>query len=133
MDDPISAALHSARQFRTNGRLAEAYQAYSQASSLARAADKANNLACALRHVSDVGRELGNVHNALAAGQEAVAIYRADADPAPLDLANALRVTALALQELGRKDEAKPVWLEARSLYAVVGVKEGVAECEANL
>jgi len=133
MDDPISAAVDAARKSRNDGRLDEAYQDYWQAVSLARAAHNAQVLAGALRHVSDVGREIGNLQAALTAGQEAIAILRTDVNSAPLDLANALRVTALALQELGRKDEARPIWREARALYAEVGVEEGVAECEINL
>ena len=133
MDDPIEAELRSAREFRTLGRLIEAYQAYGRAALSARAEHKALPLAHALRHVSDVGRELGKLHEALAAGQEAISIYRAEAKQSSLDLANALRVTALAFKALGRLDEARPIWQEAKSLYADVNVEAGVAECQANL
>jgi hypothetical protein len=48
----------------------------------------------------------------------------------PLDLANALRVTALAFEALARRAEAVARWRRARELYAALGVLEGVTECD---
>ena len=50
-----------------------------------------------------------------------------------LDLANALRLKALALDALERSGEAVIDWTEARRIYADLGVAEGVAECDARL
>lgn len=48
----------------------------------------------------------------------------------PLDLANALRVTALAMEASMKPGDATSLWREAGMLYAEAGVGEGVAECE---
>jgi len=133
MDELRRNALRAARESRNAGRLAEAYQGYADAASLARNSQQEQMRAHALRHVSDVGREIGKLTEALASGQEAVALYIADPGATALDLANALRVTALAWRELGQKDAAKPIWAEARELYAEAGVNDGVAECDDNL
>lgn len=133
MDDPADVALDAARKLRNDAKSVQAFEQYVEAASLARAAGNAQQSAHALRHVSDVGREIGKLPEALAAGQEAVNILRCTENSEPLDLANALRVTALALQELGQRERARPIWREAKLLYAKVGVDAGVAECEANL
>jgi hypothetical protein len=83
--------------------------------------------------VSDLARERGSVGEALSSAAEAVAIYRSQPGSRPLDLANALRLNALALSDSGYADEAKPLWQEARDLYASVGVAAGVDEAELRL
>jgi hypothetical protein len=45
-----------------------------------------------------------------------------------LDLANAIRGFAILCGDAGRTEEARQLWMEARDLYAAVGVKEGVRE-----
>ena len=69
---------------------------------------------------------------ALGNATEAVAIY-ANLPERRLDLANALRLKALALDALDRPAEAALDWTEARRLYADLGVTEGVTECDARL
>ena len=85
-----------------------------------------------LRHASDRARLEGRALEALADATEAVAIYEDLADRG-LDLANALRLRALALDELDQSGEAVLDWTEARRLYADLGVAEGVTECDGHL
>lgn len=126
-------AIAEARAVRKAGDAAAAEQLYRRAAELARSEQDALLRAHALRHVSDLARERGDMHQALAAAEEAAAFYRAAPDESPLDLANALRLTALALEGAGRKPEALPAWREARSLYAHVDVQAGVDECDRHL
>lgn len=85
-----------------------------------------------LRHSSQQARREGRAVAALGDATEAVAIYAGVSDR-QLDLANALRLKALALDDLGRLGEAAIDWTEARRLYADLGVVEGVAECDSRL
>ena len=50
-----------------------------------------------------------------------------------LDLANAMRLNALALTDAGRGAEAKELWLEARELYSSAGVQAGIDDANAHL
>ena len=133
MSAAIEALLAQARALRTAGQADAAATAYRNAATLARAADAPLGLAHALRHLSDLAREAGRDDEALATGSEALALYRAQATPLPLDLANALRVTALALDLNDQRDAAVSLWREARGLYAGLGISAGVAECEQHL
>ncbi|WP_029416268.1 hypothetical protein [Brevundimonas bacteroides] len=85
-----------------------------------------------LRHASDRARLEGRTVQALADATEAVAIY-ANLPDRGLDLANALRLKALALDDLERSGEAVLDWTEARRLYADLGIAEGVTECDGRL
>jgi len=85
-----------------------------------------------LRHASDRARVEGRPVQALGDATEAVAIY-ADLSDRRLDLANALRLKALALDALDRPGEAVLDWTEARRLYADLAVPEGVTECDGRL
>ena len=93
-----------------------------------------SDLLCAydLRHASDRARLEGRSVEALGDATEAVAIY-ANLPERRLDLANALRLKALALDALDRPAEAALDWTEARRLYADLGVSEGVTECDGRL
>jgi hypothetical protein len=83
--------------------------------------------------VSDLERERGAIDEALAAAVEAVSIYRSQPAARPLDLANALRLNALALTDRAGRTEAAPLWEEARNLYRSEGVSAGVEEAESHL
>ena len=85
-------------------------------------------LAHALRHAAEIRSELREYAVAGTHIQEAVRLYRAVSPPMPLDLANALRVSAL-----NDEREAHASWVEAEALYREVDVQEGVAECRAHL
>ncbi|WP_298161758.1 hypothetical protein [Brevundimonas sp.] len=85
-----------------------------------------------LRHSSDRERLAGRAAAALTDATAAADIYAGLPDRA-LDLANALRLKALALDALDRPGEAVVDWAEARRIYAELGVAEGAAECDARL
>ncbi len=126
-------AIAEARRIRTAGDATGAEQLYWRGAELARTEDDDILRAHALRHVSDLACERGDFPLALNLAEEAVAVYRAAANPRPLDLANALRLTALALEGLDLSDEAAPAWQEARHLYACLEVQAGVEECDRHL
>jgi hypothetical protein len=132
MPDSFEARLDAARVARTAGRVDDALAGYSSVAVDARAAGDLRTLSHALRHVSEIERDAGDAHGALAAGEEAVAACRKMAAP-PLELANALRVAALALETVGRSEDAVPLWQEARARYLDVGVSDGVDECDQHL
>lgn len=133
MSVEIEVLLAQARTLRNAGQAGGAIEAYRTAAGLARSADATAFLAHALRHIADLAREAGNGEEALATGSEALALCRADPAAPPLEVANALRVTALALVFGNRTDEAVPLWREARGLYAGLGIEAGVAECDQHL
>lgn len=133
MPMPIIALLQSARDARTQGRRADARRGYGAAAEQSRHEGDLKSLAHALRHMADMDREDAVPGAGLRDAMEAVSLYRDDPDATPLDLANALRPAALALEVLDRKDAARPLWLEACELYAAAGVEAGVAECRSNL
>jgi len=130
MRKPFDGLIQEARNARTGGQLTEARRGYGNAAVLAREAGDQARLAFALRHISELDLEDGSFDAALAAGNEAVSILDADRAMQPLDLANALRVTALAFEALARRAEAVARWQQARALYAALDVLEGVTECD---
>ena len=125
--------VEQSRQDRTEGRLREALKGYERAIDLARAANDMAQRAHAQRHVRELHRELGQHRSAVSAAAEAVALYRQHDGDASLDLANALRVLALAHGSLGESPAAAASWQEARSLYMAVGVHAGVDECDQHM
>ena len=133
MTEAIEAHLEAARLAQVEGRTVDARNGYARAASLARESARPLLRAHALRHLSDIDREGGQASEALAHAEQAAALYRANGETEPLDLANSLRLKALALTDLRRLDQATRVWIEARDLYAAAGVAVGVAECEARL
>ncbi len=133
MSEDIESIVDRARQDRMKGHLREALQGYERAADLARTANDITQLAYAQRHVGDLQRELGQHRSAESAAAEAVALYRQKGGGASLDLANALRVLALAQESLGKLPEAAISWREARPLYDALGILEGVQECDGHL
>ena len=131
MTEAIEALLVEARRARGEGRASDSRGGYARAAALSREAGLPLLQAHALRHLSDIDREAGHASEALAHAGQAASVYRASGPL--LDLANALRLKALALDDLRRPDQAAAVWTEARDLYAAEGVAAGVAECEARL
>lgn len=81
----------------------------------------------------DILWEEGRLDLAEPCYHEALQIYRAGRRTPPLDLANAIRGLAILKEDTGVTEEAKRLWAEARSLYAAVDIKEGVAESSARL
>jgi tetratricopeptide (TPR) repeat protein len=133
MTESVEDLIERAYALRRAGDRTGAEAAYASAAGLARSAGDAPSLAHALRHVSDLARERDAPAEALAAAREAIDLYRSGVGAKPLDLANSLRLEALALEALGRSAESLPLWVEAGSLYRQVGVAVAVAECERHV
>jgi tetratricopeptide (TPR) repeat protein len=110
-----------------------ARQSYEEAVTIYRADGDALKLAHTVRHLGDIHREDGRPDLAAPCYDEALALYRSHEQTPTLDLANALRGCALLKDATGEKEQAKALWEEARDLYAVVNVKEGVAESSRRL
>jgi hypothetical protein len=130
MSAPVEEALAAARRHRADGRSADAEAGYVRAAELARSSGENALLAHALRHVTDLARERGEVALALDAAREAVALYRGPGTGSALDLANALRLAALATPA---EADARLLWTEARALYSEAGVLVGVADADRHL
>lgn len=101
---------------------------YAEAITLLRNPEATAQLAYALRHAAEVRSELGEYAVAGAHSQEAVRLYRALSPVPTLDLANALRISAL-----NDEREALASWSEAATLYTQTGVLEGAAEATRHL
>ena len=104
---------------------------YAEAITLLRSANALSQLAFALRHAADVRSELNEFAVADSHIEEAVRLYRAlitTGEAAPLDLANALRISAL----IGER-EGHASWLEACDIYTALSLTEGVTECNEHL
>lgn len=108
-----------------------ALAAYAQAVRINRARGDQDRVAHNLRHIGDILSEARRFAEALPLHEEALALYRARPETRPLDLANALRGTALAREGAGA--DARVLWAEARDLYAAEGVPDGVRECERRI
>ena len=67
------------------------------------------------------------------AAEEAAAIYDRIEPVQGLNYANSLRIVALASEKLGKGEGARQAWSDARGVYVIHGVDEGVAECDAHL
>jgi tetratricopeptide (TPR) repeat protein len=133
MTDAIEAHLTSAREAMADGRPGDARNSWARAAALSRESGAPLLQAHALRHLSDLDRAADHLEQALAHAEQAAALYAANGQGASLDMANALRLKALALDALRRTEPARQVWTAARDLYADAGVAAGVAECEARL
>ena len=110
----------------------DARNAYAQVAALSREGGEALFQAHALRQLSDMDRELGQAAGALAHADQALALYRAHGGEGA-DVVNSVRLKALALDALRRREAAVAAWTEARDLYEAAGVTAGVAECDARL
>ncbi len=133
MTDAIEAHLITAREAAGQGRPADARNSYARAAALSRESGAPLLQAHALRHLSDLDRGADHLEQALAHAEQAAALYRANGQAASPDMANALRLKALALDSLRRVEPARLAWTAARDLYRDAGVAAGVAECEARL
>ncbi|MDI1325246.1 MAG: hypothetical protein PSV23_00390 [Brevundimonas sp.] len=133
MTDAIQAHLTTAREAMAEGRSLDARNSYARAAALSRESGAPLLQAHALRHLSDIDREADHLEQALAHAEQAAALYRSNGQGTSLDMANALRLTALALDALRRPAAAEALWTAARALYADAGAAAGVAECERRL
>jgi tetratricopeptide (TPR) repeat protein len=85
-------------------------------------------LAHTVRHVGDIHQDAGRNDLAEPCYNEALMIYRHHKETNTVDLANAIRPLALLKESLGKNEEAKRLFEEARDLYAACNIAEGVAE-----
>lgn len=133
MTEAIEAHLATAREAMAEGRAGDARNSYARAAALSRESGAPLLQAHALRHLSDLDRQADHLEQALAHAVQAAALYRSNGQGASPDMANALRLTALALDALRRPAAARTAWGAARELYVAAGVAAGVAECERRL
>jgi hypothetical protein len=133
MTDAIQTHLTTAREAAEAGRPVDARNSYARAAALSRESGAPRLQAEALSHLSDLDRAADNPEQALAHAEQAVALYRANGEGAPLDTARALRLKALALDSLRREAPARLAWTAARTLYRDADAAAAVAECDARL
>lgn len=81
-----------------------------------------------LRHSAMHNSRSGDFFVAQTEIEEAIAIYRSDRASDPLDLANALRISAL-----NHLHQALPIWREAHDLYQHLNIQPGVDESRRHL
>ncbi len=133
MTEAIEAHLILARDAAAEGRAGDARNSWARAAALSRESGAPLLQAHALRHLSDLDRAADHLEQALAHAEQAAALYSANGHGASLDMANALRLKALALDSLRRTEPAQTAWRAVRGLYAGADVEAGVAECDARL
>ena len=133
MPERLRATLAKARAASEAGDHAEAAHGYFKAAETARAAELPAELAFCLRHGAQARLEAGCAETALDAAGEAATIYRQTEGEQGLNYANAARLVALANEALGEPEKAQSHWAEARKIYEVNGVQEGVDECDVHL
>ena len=132
-DDRVRELKHLARIAHNNGDLDQAVRLYEQAVALCRDLGDPLLLAHTLRHLGDVHQDTEHRRLAEPLYAEALAIYRANDETPPLDLANAIRSYAIAREEAGALDEAIELWEEAHQLYLATNVPPGVEETARRL
>lgn len=98
-----------------------------------RKADDPLRLAHAVRHLGDAYYYAGRAEPADICYVEALSIYRSHTHAPRLDLANAIRSSAVLKDYVAADDEAKLLWQEAHDLYGALNVPAGVAESAARL
>jgi hypothetical protein len=133
MTEAIQTQLEIARQARADNDLVSARNGYAKAAALARETNQPLLRAFALRHLSEIDLQADRPAEALAHGEQALALYRRHGQEASLDAANALRLMALALEGLRRAPAAAKAWTEARALYVTLGIEAGVEESDVHL
>ena len=118
-----------AKSARRQGRLSDAKALYEEAAESFQAEQEPARWAHALRHAAEFAIKAGDNQTGL---REALAVleYYRSCPPATLEMANALRVAALAAAAAGESLSAREHWSEARVLYADAGVADGVAEAD---
>ena len=136
--EDTSAAL--ARALRSLGEVerklhdtSSAQVHYEESVAIYRRSGDALALAHTVRHLGDILHEAGDAASAKPCYNEALALYRAHPEASPLDVANAIRSMAVLKADVGSTEEARQLWEEARSLYAMLNIAEGVRESSARL
>jgi len=117
----INAKLKEAAVAHRTGLSQEAVTLTADALATARQGNDPLLVAYTLRHTADICTKLGLFDQAAIEIAEAIRIYREHASGHALDLANALRISALNAEH-----RAQMAWHEAEILYASVDVQAGV-------
>jgi tetratricopeptide (TPR) repeat protein len=123
----------AAKLARDEGRIEDALAGYARAAEVARQQGNSLVLAHRLRHIGDIHQDAGRDAEAAPFYAEALALYREDPNPPPLDLANMLRPLAMLKEKAGDPAGAAALWAEAGALYAAAGVADGAKESERRL
>jgi tetratricopeptide (TPR) repeat protein len=121
-----------AKSARRQGRLSDATALYEEAAQSFQAEDQPARWAHALRHAAEFALRAGDSVTGLREAQIVVEYYRG-APPTTLEMANALRVMALAETAAGERDRAMEHWGEARVLYRDAGIADGVLEADRHV
>ena len=121
-----------AKAARRQGRLVDATALYVEAAESFRAEHESGRWAHALRHAAELAIKAGDSAAGLRDAQAVVEYYRSS-PPTTLEMANALRVAAMAEAATGANASAKQHWSEARALYVDAGVADGVAEADRHV
>lgn len=121
-----------ARAERDAGNLDGAQASYEEVAAICQSERHDLLFAHTLRHVGDILAQKGDFIGAREKCWAALQIYRESQEGRSLDVANAIRSCAL-LEERFDTAAAIPLWQEAKSLYASIGVLEGVEECNLHL
>jgi hypothetical protein len=118
-----------AKAARRQGRLTDAMALYGEAAESFQAEGQPGRWAHALRHAAELAVRVGESKAGLHDAHTVVEFYRSS-PPSDLEMANALRVAALAESVAGEGASALEHWNEARALYMDAGVAQGVLEAE---
>jgi tetratricopeptide (TPR) repeat protein len=120
------------REARASGDRAGAARLYDQACAAYELLGDAKRAMHALRHAAELRLQVGAIPEAQAAMSRVLGVYRAHGADG-LEMANALRVAALAEEAAGSSASAGELWTEARDLYGELGIEAGVAEADRHL
>ena len=133
MPERLRPMLARAKSASDAGDHRAAARGYYQAADTARSVELFGELAYCLRHGAMHSIEIEEMRLALDAAEEAMSVYERTEAERGMNFANTARLIALAMEGLGRGDEALHHWQEARAIYDVNGIKAGVSECDAHL
>lgn len=130
-------AISRGREARRQGDFITARAEYAAAAAIYRDQSEALFYAHTIRHIADIYVEESQQEPSLQAAkplyEEAIEIYRSNLHTKLLDLANTVRPYALLLELAGDQTGARPLWEEARNLYASLRLDAGVNECNHHL
>jgi hypothetical protein len=121
-----------AKSARRQGRLSDATALYEEAAESFQAEQQFERWAHALRHAAEFAVRAGDGATGLREARAVVEYYRGT-PPTALEMANALRVMAMAEAAAGERDNAREHWSEARVLYVDAGVADGVLEADRHV
>ncbi|MBP2157475.1 MULTISPECIES: tetratricopeptide repeat protein [Asticcacaulis] len=127
----VRASIGLGQILRDSGNTVAATELYARAVILLRNLKDEQALASALRHLGEIWLDAGEAAKARPFLEEALHIYRRHRETPPLVLANALRPIALLEETTGAN--SIPTWTEARELYRLAGVQDGIDECDKHL